>query len=67
MPRPLSVGQTYRDPEKLVLQGVVVAGVPATGNPLKLMFWLTSSMGMSKLAVLVRLKTSKLYLEKNAR
>ena len=46
---------------KFVLQGVNVAGVPATGKPLKLMFWLTSSIGISKLAVLVRLKTSKVY------
>jgi hypothetical protein len=36
MPRPLSVGHTYRDPEKLVLQGFNVAGVPTTGKPLKL-------------------------------
>jgi len=40
--------------------GVVVAGVtPATGKPLKFMFWVTLSIGISKLAVFVRLNTSK--------
>jgi hypothetical protein len=64
MPNPLSDGQTYRDPPlgvwlKLLLQGVNVAGVPTAGKPTKLMFWLTLSIGMSKLAVLVTLKISK--------
>jgi hypothetical protein len=59
MPKPLAVGQTYSDPVKFGLQGFVVAGVPTTGKPLKLIFWLISSIGMSKLAVLVKLKASK--------
>src|ERR1700722_19197789 len=58
MPRPLNVGQTYRA-EKSVLQGVVAPAWPTTGKPRKLMFWLTSSIGISKLAVFVRLKISK--------
>src|SRR5271165_4901950 len=64
-PKPLPVvGHTYKDPVKFWLQGVNVAGVPTTGKPLKLMFWLTSSIGISKLAVFVRLKTSKAYFKR---
>ena len=48
------------------MQGGKVAGrgdgAAFQGKPLKLMFWLTSSIGISKLAVLVRLNRSSLYL-----
>src|SRR5258708_7457159 len=52
MPKPLSVGLTYRD-------------WPAAGKPLKLMFWVTSSIGISKLAVLVTLKTSNVNFRRS--
>src|SRR5258708_4274984 len=54
MPKPLSVGLRYRD-------------WPAAGKPLKLMFWVTSSIGISKLAVLVTLKTSNVNFRRSAR
>jgi hypothetical protein len=45
--------------------GVGTGGVPCTGVWLKIRFCETLSMGMSKLGVFVRLKTSKLYLRAN--
>src|SRR6202041_269917 len=51
MPKPLAVGQTYSDPVKFGLQGFVVAGVPTTGKPFELIFWLISSIGVAGLAV----------------
>src|ERR1700680_988047 len=57
IPRPLSVGHTYKA-VNVVSHLPIVAGWPTTGKPLKLMFWVTSSIGISKLAVLVTLKIS---------
>jgi hypothetical protein len=63
IPKPLTDGQKYRVfTEKSELQGADVAGVPAAGKPLNEGFCVMSSMGMSKLAVLVTLKISMVYL-----
>ena len=43
--------------------GVGATGCPCWGNSPKFRFCVTLSMGMSKLGVLVRLNTSKLYLK----
>ena len=62
---PRAADGLVHDPQAARASGERIEARPYVGKSLKKRFWETLSTGMSKLGVLVRLKTSKLYFSEN--